>query len=433
MKRLLLSVFLLAFVALGCDSFVENVEEPPDNIAEAQLLDASQVPFLIRGVQTRFATTHDNVTLVADLLSDQAEFGQNGDATFPTYRDIDEGDITFDNNSVDGAFNLLGEYRELADQLVTRIEEIDALPADGGGFADGDPARADAFFTAYLHGGIARYFYAAYFGLEPEVGGGVINKSPLIPSDEMYDLALDRLDTALQYASTDYQTRLVNSLKARIHLFKGEYPQAGSLASQGLDQGDEPFQSLHSVQSSNAWWTQAGLGRLQVVVAERFRDYIAADEDEIARVPILSIGHGIEGEPIAGPLEQDPDVSEPFQNLYPEQGSSITLMSWQETDLIEAEVALRTGGSGALALVNGVRESHGLEALASVDLNTIATERDKEMFAEGIRLIDQRRFDPSVLDFHLDAGAWQFLPITQQERNDNPCIPQPTSGCEAAS
>ena len=66
--------------------------------------------------------------------------------------------------------------------------------------------------------------------------------------------------------------------------------------------------------------------------------------------------------------------------------------------------------------MNGVRASHGLSALAAADMDALMLEREKELFTMGLRLPDQRRFGT----WHLAGGTWQFLPITQSERNINP-------------
>ena len=83
-----------------------------------------------------------------------------------------------------------------------------------------------------------------------------------------------------------------------------------------------------------------------------------------------------------------------------------------------AELAIRDGDTGAaLPLVNSVRAAAGVDALDAVDgLQTIIDERDKQLFAQGIRLVDQRRFNI----WHLGGDTWRFLPITESERNDNP-------------
>jgi hypothetical protein len=48
-------------------------------------------------------------------------------------------------------------------------------------------------------------------------------------------------------------------------------------------------------------------------------------------------------------------------------------------------------------------------------MDDLIEEREREFFTQGLRLIDQRRFDI----FHLPAGRFQYLPITQSERNQN--------------
>ena len=81
-----------------------------------------------------------------------------------------------------------------------------------------------------------------------------------------------------------------------------------------------------------------------------------------------------------------------------------------------AEADVRDGNAaGALGHVNAVRASHSLDALESIDLDGLMFEREKEFFASGFRLVDQRRMNT----WHLGADTWQFLPITQSERNNN--------------
>lgn len=197
---------------------------------------------------------------------------------------------------------------------------------------------------------------------------------------------------------------MVNSLIARIHLYTGNTASALTFAQQGLVEGDAPFQSLHSTQSSNLVWQQAGRGRTQYVVAQRCIDFVIADPAEAVRVPF---------EPITG---NDGVTIFQRQIKYPAIDSPIDLISWQENELLLAEIELGNSNSAsALDRINKVRASHGLAALAALDQNTLIEERDKELFLTGARLPDQRRFGI----FHL-PGKWQFLPITERERNINP-------------
>ncbi|HRK74956.1 MAG TPA: hypothetical protein PLL64_11825, partial [Rhodothermales bacterium] len=88
------------------------------------------------------------------------------------------------------------------------------------------------------------------------------------------------------------------------------------------------------------------------------------------------------------------------------------------------EVAVREGdGATALSLVNEVRTTgRTIPALAeNPKLDTILVEREKELFCQGVRLIDQRRTGKWHLG-NTPAGTptWQYMPITERERNANP-------------
>ena len=399
MKRLL-PLLALVLVLAACDGFVDDVGDPIDSISDEQLINASQTQFLINGVLDMFAETLDDATVLAEGLSDAFLFDRDvPNATFPTFEQVDQGDILLDNNSVDGLATSLGEYRLLADTLLTRIARIDELSEDEGGFgADDADLREQALFEGNFHGGVARYFYAAYFGLTENEGGGTINRSPFMPSAELYAAAVAKLDAALPYADA-YETKAINTLKARIALFQGQHQQALSLAQQGLMEGDAPYSALYSVQDQNAWYSSAGRGRTQYVADDRFAD------DDDPRSPV---------EPLAG----SSGATYYRQAIYPDQDSPIPFLTWQENALIIAEALLQTGGgaANALAQVNAVRADAGLDALDALSLDVLIVERDQTLFGQGLRLIDQRRFG----QWHLGSDAWRFLPITARERNDNP-------------
>ncbi len=397
----LTTILLVAVLLVGCDSFVEDVDLPIDSIEDAQLNDESQVPFVLNGIRTRFATTHDQLSLFADGLSDQFIFDQRvPNATFPSYREMDEGDIQFANNSLDGAYNDLGELRFFSDNLIARL----------GGITFEDAAlQREAQFVGTFYGGVARYFFATYIGLTQREGGGVIsddpdNPGPFIPAAEMYSLALEKLNTAIGFAG-EYEVRVVNTLIARIHLYQGNFSAARAAAQNGLRDGDDPFTSRHSVESTNLYWSQAGPGRNQWVADFKYNDIVTADPAEAVRVPLTAISGN-----------DDPPTTFYRQAKYVDRSTPLPFATWQENELMLAELDLRDGSTAAaLPRVNAVRASYGLDALASIDLDGLVFEREKELFAQGMRLADQRRFDL----WHLGPNTWWYLPITQGERNQN--------------
>ncbi len=396
--KIYLLIFTSIFVFSSCKDYVSNVDPLISQVKDEDLTTPSQLPFLIKGVKTRFANATERLYVIADGLSDEFFFSQNvPNATYPTFRDIDKGIISLDNNSVRGPYTAMGQYRFLADNLVERV----------GKMTIGDASlKNDALFTGYFYGGYARFQYATYMGLTETQGGSPIDGGPFIGSAKMYDLAIGKFKEALKYTTNPATIRMVNSVIARSYLYKEDFANAVTFAKLGMVNGDPAFTALHNVQQSNYYWTQAGRGRTQYVVAYRFKDYVDADPNEANRIKLFTI------------LGNDGTTIYYMQGKYPDRESPGIMMTWQENSLMLAELSLRgQGGAGdALTLVNEVRASHSIAPLASVTLDILYVERDKELFVTANRLPDERRFNK----WHLGAGTWQYLPITNDERNSNP-------------
>lgn len=394
--KLLLFTIFFALVFISCEDYVTEVDPLVYAVEDEVLDEPTQIPFLIKGVKQRFATATSELFIIADGLSDAFFFDNNvPNATYTSYNEIDNGEIFLDNNSVDAALYDIGELRYFADRLIERVQAM-------SGVDDAD-YRA-AMFNGYFYGGVARYYYATYFGLEPNRGGGTIDNSAFIDSPEMYGLAIEKFVLALDYVANDAEARIVNSFIARAHLYNEDYSQAAVYAVNGMQEGDDDFLALYSPLTNNTYYVHAGTLRKQFVVDYRYHDYIVADSQEVNRIDIGEV-YGNDG------------TLYYYQTRYFEASSPIPLMTWQENNLMLAELALRGQGSGdALSLVNSVRASHDIEPLDNIDLDVLLQERDKELFVRASRLPDQRRFDK----WHLDPGTWQYLPLTEGERNANP-------------
>ncbi|PEN05967.1 hypothetical protein CRI93_10815 [Longimonas halophila] len=489
----------------ACDSFVANVDQPVDEAGSDQFSDPAEAEFLITGVQAQWADSHSGVTDLADGLSDEFRFGINGDATFPTFAQLDAGIIADDNNSITGALNDLQEYRFLADDLLRRVEEDERFDlSDPSATASEEQVR----LVANVHGANARYYLATYFGHpdDPRRGGATIDTSAFIPSPELYQQADDKYAAALAEAEaleSGLQQRQIQSARARAALYAGTHDfqdsggfqgqealeAAAEYARQGLQQG-ESWDVAYDLNTGNDYHFQAGAGRLQLAVqdgnfnqlATRSPDpsqsYRVADEDtgelvarshietvannpdELNRIPLTIINNGgttlggfgalpenLQSEALGDDLfptifdawqpngDADPigdligdegeDIIEWGQGKW-EQRTNMPFVSWQELFLIRAELELRgfdAGGESALALVNTVRDSYGLSSLSDIDLERLAVERDRTLFATGHRLPDQRRMD--VVEWHLkdQVGGQQtaqWLQLTRAETEPNP-------------
>lgn len=394
--RIFFLLFTASLIFVSCKDYVTGVDPLVTAVDDNTLNTEAQLPFLTKGVQTRFAYALAQTDVCAAGLSDAFIFDNNvPNATYSQFAEIDAGDIQLDNNSVDEAYNTTGQFRFYADDLVRRTNSITVTD---------NTIKNNALFVGNFYGGYARFLYATYFGLNPTQGGSPIDNSAFINSDQMYELAIQKFVESLKYTTDELTIKSVNSVIARAYLYKGDYANAATYATNGLVSGDAPFEALHNVNQDNYWWEQAGALRPQFCADFRFKAYIDADPNEANRIKLDSI-------------KGNNDVMYYYQVVYPEDVSPQTIISWQENNLIRAELILRGTGSGdALTLVNEVRASHSIDPLASIDLDGIYTERDKELFASANRLADQRRFDK----WHLGQGTWEFLPVTQREREGNP-------------
>ncbi|RMG34857.1 MAG: hypothetical protein D6732_10140, partial [Methanobacteriota archaeon] len=355
------------------EDYVRSVASPEDEINDELLNSEDQVDFLIKGVQAEFSDVVEFSVILPDLLGDQFFFDTDvPNATYPSFEEIDKAEILRDNNSVDTYWSRVGTLRFLADDLVDRAMNRISWSSDA--------KKNEALFWGYLLGGYARYLYAVHWGLHETEPGGVIDGGPFVQQSEMLALAREKFNAALQVAPDAYWTRVVNSLLAKTYIVVNDYTNAATYAANGMVAGDAPFEALYNDVDDNYVWQQGGRLRTQVVVDPRFEAYITADPNEANRIQI---------EAITG----NSGATYWRQIRYPEAGSPIPVMTWQENNLMLAEIALNGGTGDPVALVNEVRASHGLSALAAVDMNVLIEERDKELFVTGNRVIDQNRFN----------------------------------------
>ena len=402
MNKIISFLLLLLLSFFSCKDWVQNTDPYIDQAKDEDLDDEVELRFLIRGVQQRFATSYDQLGVLASGLSDELFFSYDiQGASYDSFYDIDRGDILSDNSSCSNAYDYLGEARFYADDLIRRTQSITITDTS---------LMYTALYTGYLYGGIARILFADIFGLTEDQGGSPINSGPFITSSALYDSAIFRFNKAMNYASSGYEVRLCNSLMARACLYQASYTNDYSnvqpYAAAGLIPGDASFEALFHNENAHAWFFYSGAGRTQFALDNRFIDYLEADSTE-TRIEVF------------GRIGWDGNVYW-FQDKYPDRNSPIPYMTWQENNLMLAEMAIRNSDPGtALTLINENRKSHDdIDPLSDADLDTIIRERDIELMCTGTRLVDQRRFNI----WHLPSGTWHYLPVSLDERNANPYI-----------
>lgn len=409
MKRryIILMVFMLSSAMLfSCNGWVTDVDPFIDTIADERLDDPEQVPFSIIGVKQTLSNSTDDVFAFTGLLADEFIFDFDiPGATWIQLQDINDGIIVLDNFSVVAVNRNIGTLRFYADDLIRRIDAVSGIEA---------AVEKEARYLGNFYGGLARSWAASYLGIDKSTGGVAINNSPIMTNNQAYDLAIEKMKEALQYAA-DYEKRIVNTSIARAYLYKGEYASAATHAALGLVSGDAPFQALYTEQASTFFNREVGSQRNQMALDPRFQAYVDADATEAGRIVLFS-DVGASG------------TTYYRQSKYLTNSSPINIASWQENHLMLAELILRGAAAGdALALVNAVRASHSVAAATSVvlindaapndpNITSIYTERDKELFTTGSRVPDQHRFDK----WHLGADRWKYMPLVQSELDYNP-------------
>ncbi|MBN2279531.1 MAG: RagB/SusD family nutrient uptake outer membrane protein [Candidatus Marinimicrobia bacterium] len=407
-KIILLPVLLFSIVMVSCEDWVQDLPPREDIIEDDVLVDEADIDLLVLGIKTNFSSTIERSSLYSEILGDAVINGRYvcQDATYDVWRELEEGDIQLNNAAVDGLSTNIGEMwhcaTNLVDRITNRMGEISEEKKNYG------------LFNGHLFEGIAYEIYANYYGLNEEEGGGCINSGPFTNSGQLFDMALNKYEEALNFTSDPWEIRVVNSLMARCYLYKGDYSGSRICGALGLTEGDQPFEALYVQSSDNYWWQQASIGlRVQVIVDNRFAQYIDEDPNEANRIPLYELPDELN-------VSEDTAAVYWTQGKYIEADAPIAFITWQETYLILAELAAIRGQSGnALDAVNAVRGSHGIDPVSEVNRDLIITERDKELFTTGARLIDQRRFDL----WHLPSGTWKYLPITESERNANDNLP----------
>ena len=446
MKKIYISLYLL-LIFTGCESFVENTSSSISYVTDEEINDPANIPFLINGVLNDYSSAHTYVSLWADLLSDAlVNDGKVQGSTDVRGEYLDNGSYDPTVGTYAPPYQAIAKVWRSANSLKSRLDLM-----------DGDESSEKlGYYTAYLYQALPCYLLGTYYGNGPNYpddGGATLNESAFLPSGDLYSMAIAYFDSAIVYAD-EHQEKIIHSLLGRQYLYEGNYSAAAQHASLGLQQSDESFNALPGEEDPwpNWYWYEAGSNRTRYTLASRFKHLLGEDFEDtngngvwdstetFTDCAIIGADVGQGNGMYDGPIEPEEIVRIPlsvaamtpgqsysryFQMKYPFANSPVSIIDWKETHLILAELALRGESVNVTAIdaINSVRLSHGLQSLASVDYEVLLHERDKELFCQGQRLIDQNRFS-DILNWHLpDGDTWHYLPVPFEEVLNNPNYP----------
>jgi hypothetical protein len=417
---------LLTGVLGACNGLLDVTN--PSAITENNLTgDDQTVQFMMNGVQGEFRREYAWLAAHSAVFTDEAIQGH----PWPPWNVYDERTITSDSPAYDGlSYQLLQRARGTADELIPKME---AALADRA-------SSSVELATAYAYGGYS-YLMAADFFCETPV-----NMSAPHPPEEVYQMAADRFQKAIDIASAaGTKTGAAEMLNlARVGLARAALAvndKSKAIATALLVPASF-VASVHYVSDSGDWQVY---NFMQWFAGYRYVGELdlALDPAQFAgatdpRMPfdntLRRLGNGTRDGYLA---YQTPSYSEwgPTTKVMFGETTAIRFASGLEAQYIIAEA----GGMSAANLRTFINDrravgQQGVFGGTDAELfGELLNQRYRDFFLDGHRIGDLRRYKKYYqLDFWphgtmpgltTQYGTQECWPIAQSEISSNPNIP----------
>ncbi|MEO8879740.1 MAG: RagB/SusD family nutrient uptake outer membrane protein [Gemmatimonadaceae bacterium] len=401
-------------VTAACSSLLDV--KSPDAIDPASLDIPANASLLVNSSIGDFFCSYGSYVVASGLMSGELEDGTLTAARWSyDRRDLDPNEALYSTNDCTslGTYTPISTARYTADHVLGLLEGWSDTSVNN---------RQELIAKAATFGGYSRILLGEGFC------SAAIDLGPQLTSQQLFDLAIGKLDTAVTAAQSSGVDSLVNLAlvgRARAEL------DAGHKAAAATDAALVPSGFVYYVtsdkgtaQRANRVYTQNNAGH-SVTVAPAYRGL--GDP----RVPVTD-------EHRAASDEQSPLFT---QGKYVDGSASIPLASYIEAQLILAEA---TGGSGAITILNNLRATASLSPLTSssdpvVISADIGQERARWLWLQGTHYFDVRRLGlplvpaagtPYTPEYTKGGvyGSETCMPIPAVETNNNPNARNPPAG-----
>ena len=274
-------------------------------------------------------------------------------------------------------------------------------------------------------------------------------------TEPYFERALANYTSALEFATTDEQRHAAHAGRANIHLWMGNWQEALDDARQVPDDFQVVLGFTGEESALYNYISEAHSGTFRSA-SQRFTWFEGYyDETGDPRTPW---GIDPDFDVAVGSLTGFPGGRVPYapQQKYAERDDAMNLHTGWEMRLVEAEAILQGAGGGdfneAMALINHVRtrnvSDHDGQPLEPWEANSaeeawtfLKRERGIELWLEGRRLFDERRWNELGTPGELDLPEWEdpnhpghagvfvdhtrsfCFDIPQSERDRNPNVP----------
>lgn len=420
-------VIMAALLGTGCD--VTN----PGPVQDEFLSDPTSHAALVNGSRQRLLfAVNDLFYMSANVSRELMPGGNTGNYGFPV--PVLFGALPFDEDQA--SWNDLQQARFIAEDAIRRFVEDEAIPASERG-------SSDILAGAYVWAGFTNKILGEY-SCEAVFDGG-----PAEPYIRHFERADQQFSEAIAIASSSGNDGLLGAAlggRAQVAMWLGDWDSAVSDAQRvqapfefvlpADETAQNTYNGIYFGSAGNPYRSHSVWMTYQHTYYPDTGDPRASWEEDPANPFANSAlpGYG-----------QIPYVN---QTKYTSNGDPYPLVKWSEMRLIEAEALLVAGDwEDAMDVINALRSSYisdstgqPLEPWAATSLDDawryLKRERGIELWLEGRRLGDMRRWEEQSAPGDLELPDWkatvssQFQdppdlckPIPETERVTNPNIP----------
>jgi hypothetical protein len=421
----LLVALAMSTVLTACDPDRLLEVKAPDRVPAELFDDPKQAALMVNSAIGDFECAFGSYTVVQGLISDELGDAQLGAAAWSyDRRDANTqpngiyGTNPCTNNQNPGLYTPLSTARWAADNALKKLEEWTDQEVSG---------RTGLIARAALYAG----FSYALMGMS--MCEAAFDLSAPIDQQQMFARAEERFTTAITAANAAGMADVATAAylgRARVRLFQDN--KGGAIADANLvpagfvlnasagSDNTRRYNRVFAVTEHSGFYTIEPQSR-QLMTGPGL-DTAGADVDPRTEVKLTSTRTA---DPVAGPNVY-------AAAKYTSLATPLPVARYAEARLIVAEA---TGGTGAVNIVNALRDAHGLPHYtgptddASIR-QLIVEERRRELFLEGFRNYDFQRFNlpmtPAPGTPFPKGGSYgsaTCLPLPDIERFNNPNVP----------
>lgn len=390
---------------------------PTDRVGVTLYDDPAQAKLMVNSAQSEFECAHASAITVEAIISDELADAQLGAAAWPydrrdanTQPNGSYGTNGCDNNQTPGIYLPLSTARWAGDNALTALQTW--TDADVGA------QRTELIARAALYAGFS------YLDMGMSMCEAAFDLGPVVDQAGMFALAEERFNLAITSAQASGAASVLTAAylgRARARLFQGN--GAGATADAQLVPAGFVYEATYDATDNRRY------NRLFASVSH-FGDYTVdpASRDLMTegvidpRTAVVKLS--------TRPADSKAVMYGPAK--YTDDGSAIRLATYDEAQLILAEVA---GGSQAVTIIDALRDAAGLPHYSGATdaasiRQLIIDERQRALFVEGFRNYDIQRFDIPLspapgTPYPVKGGNYgntTCLPLPDIERFNNPAI-----------